>query len=75
MTKLPQATDYDSWRESETAVCVEEVMATFKKNVAKVTQLILAVVPQIAKMDWSDTINELKSLVNGSIMLPNQYSK
>jgi 5'-methylthioadenosine phosphorylase len=50
-------------------------MATFKKNVAKVTQLILAVVPQIAKMDWSDTINELKALVNGSIMLPNQYSK
>lgn len=72
---IAMATDYDSWRECETGVCVEEVMATFKKNVAKVTQLILAVVPKIAGLDWSDTIDELKRLVNGSIMLPNQYSK
>jgi 5'-methylthioadenosine phosphorylase len=50
-------------------------MKTFKKNVAKVTQLILAAVPQIAKLDWSETIADLKGLVNGSIMLPNQYSK
>ena len=74
-TSIAMATDYDSWRESETAVCVEEVMATFKKNVAKVTQLILAVVPRIAKLDWTETITDLKQLVNGSIMLPNQYSK
>lgn len=50
-------------------------MKTFKKNVAKVTQLILAAVPQIAKLEWSDTINDLKALANGSIMLPNQYGK
>ena len=72
---IAMATDYDSWRECETAVCVEEVMATFKLNVAKVTQLILAVVPKIAQLDWTDTIDDLKKLVNSSIMLPNQYSK
>jgi len=72
---IAMATDYDSWRECETAVCVEEVMATFKKNVAKVTQLILAVVPQIAKLDWNENVDSLRKLVNGSIMLPNQYSK
>lgn len=72
---IAMATDYDSWRECETAVCVEEVMATFKKNVSKVTQLILAVVPKIAQLDWDDSINDLKKLVNGSIMLPNQYGK
>jgi len=72
---IAMATDYDSWRECETGVCVEEVMATFKKNVAKVTQLVLTVVPRIAKMDWTDTITDLKNLVNGSIMLPNQYNK
>lgn len=69
------ATDYDSWRECETAVCVEEVMATFKVNVEKVTRLILAVVPKIAQLDWTETIDDLKKLVNSSIMLPNQYSK
>lgn len=72
---IAMATDYDSWRESETAVCVEEVMKTFKKNVAKVTQLVLAVVPRIAGLDWTDSISDLKKLCNGSIMLPNQYSK
>lgn len=72
---IAMATDYDSWRETEAGVCVEEVMATFKVNVAKVTQLILAVVPRIAKLDWTDTVADLRKLVNASIMLPNQYSK
>lgn len=73
---IAMATDYDCWRESkEGAVCVEEVMATFKKNVEKVAKLILGIVPNIQKLDWTDTINELNAVVNGSIMLPNQYSK
>lgn len=77
-TSIAMATDYDCWRMGETmegAVCVEEVMATFKKNVEKVTKLVLAVVPNIQKIDWTDTINDLNQVVNGSIMLPNQYSK
>lgn len=72
---IAMATDYDAWRTGETAVCVEEVMKTFKQNVAKVTQLILAVVPNIAKLDWTENVSDLKKLVNGSIMLPNQYNK
>lgn len=72
---IAMATDYDAWRTNENAVCVEEVMATFKKNVSKVTQLILATVPAISKIDWSENITDLKQLVNGSIMLPNQYNK
>lgn len=77
-TSIAMATDYDCWRMGETmegAVCVEEVMATFKKNVEKVTKLVLSVVPNIQKLDWTDTINDLNNIVNGSIMLPNQYSK
>lgn len=75
---IAMATDYDCWKMGETlegAVSVEEVMATFKKNVEKVTKLILGVVPNINNVDWTDTINELNTLVNSSIMLPNQYSK
>lgn len=73
---IAMATDYDCWRENkEGAVCVEEVMATFKKNVEKVTKLILGIVPNISKLDWTDTIADLNAVVNGSIMLPNQYSK
>jgi 5'-methylthioadenosine phosphorylase len=73
---IAMATDYDCWRESkEGSVCVEEVMATFKKNVEKVAKLILGIVPNIQKLDWTDTIAELNAVVNSSIMLPNQYSK
>lgn len=73
---IAMATDYDCWRESaEGRVHVEEVMATFKKNVEKVTKLVSSVIPNIAKIDWTDTINDLNTLINGSIMLPHQYSK
>lgn len=73
---IAMATDYDCWRENnEGRVCVEEVMATFKKNVEKVTQLIIGVIPNIAKLDWTDTINDMNSLITGSVMLPDQYSK
>lgn len=74
---IAMATDYDCGMgdTSEGAVSVEGVMETFKKNVEKVTKLVLAVVPNIQKLDWTDTISELNSVVNSSIMLPNQYSK
>ncbi|KAG5680850.1 hypothetical protein PVAND_010331 [Polypedilum vanderplanki] len=73
---IAMATDYDCWREcSEGRVSVEEVMATFKNNVEKVTKLLIALIPNIAKLDWTETINDLNNLVNSSIMLPHQYSK
>lgn len=64
------ATDYDCWRDSGAKVSVPEVLAMFKKNVEKVTQILVEVVPNIAKQDWTDTITELRNTVNQSIMLP-----
>ncbi|KAL7034847.1 hypothetical protein ACKWTF_008134 [Chironomus riparius] len=73
---IAMATDYDCWRENtDGRVCVEEVMATFKNNVEKVTKIILGVIPNIAKLDWTETIQDLNSLITGSVMLPDQYSK
>ncbi|XP_062544416.1 S-methyl-5'-thioadenosine phosphorylase [Armigeres subalbatus] len=67
---IAMATDYDCWRDCGENVNVADVLATFKKNVSKVTQLITAVIPKIAEMDWTETIDELSKTVNGSIMLP-----
>lgn len=64
------ATDYDCWRDTGEKVSVPEVLAMFKKNVEKVTKILVEVVPNIAKQDWTDTINELRDTVNQSIMLP-----
>lgn len=73
---IAMATDYDCWRENaDGRVSVEEVMSTFKKNVEKVTNLIIGIIPNIAKIDWSETISDLNTLIIGSVMLPNQYSK
>lgn len=72
---IAMATDYDAWREHESSVSVTEVMATFKKNVEKVTRLVLELVPIIAQCDWSSEIADLKAIVEASIMLPNQYNK
>lgn len=72
---IAMATDYDAWRDHEESVSVTEVMATFKKNVEKVTKLVLESVPRIAQCDWSEDVAALKALVDGSIMLPNQYNK
>ncbi|XP_053687491.1 S-methyl-5'-thioadenosine phosphorylase [Sabethes cyaneus] len=67
---IAMATDYDCWRDCGENVNVADVMATFKKNVTKVTELITAVIPKIAAIDWTDTFEDLKNVVNGSIMLP-----
>jgi 5'-methylthioadenosine phosphorylase len=66
---IAMATDYDCWKDQ--VVCVADVMETFKKNVAKVTDLIISTIPKIAAIDWTDTIEELRNTVNGAIMLPN----
>ncbi|XP_058832570.1 S-methyl-5'-thioadenosine phosphorylase [Topomyia yanbarensis] len=67
---IAMATDYDCWRDSGEIVNVADVMSTFKKNVTKVTELITTVIPKIAAIDWTETIEDLKNVVNGSIMLP-----
>lgn len=64
------ATDYDCWRDSGEKVSVAHVLQTFKNNVSKMTQLILAVVPLIAAETWDETIDELQNTVKSSVMLP-----
>lgn len=67
---IAMATDYDCWRSHGNKVCVADVLAMFKSNVNKVTQLLLQTVQNIAKEDWSATINELSKTVVESVMLP-----
>lgn len=67
---IAMATDYDCWRTHGNKVCVNDVLAMFKSNVSKVTQLLLQTVVNIAKEDWTDAINELNKTVVESVMLP-----
>lgn len=60
---IAMATDYDCWRATGERVCVGDVLATFKKNVTKITKLITTVVPKIGKEDWNETISELKVFI------------
>jgi hypothetical protein len=39
---------------------VELALKTFRENLGKVTQILCAAVPIIAKLDWTNTIQELK---------------
>lgn len=58
---IAMATDYDCWRESEEGrVCVADVLETFRKNVDKVTRLVIASVPRIAEKNWDETIKSLQ---------------
>lgn len=58
---IAMATDYDSWRESDDNVCVTDVMTVFKKNINKVTDMIVKAVEIIGRrQDWDRDINELK---------------
>ncbi len=57
---LAMATDYDCWHPHNEKVNVELALKTFRENVGKVTQVLCAAVPIIAKLDWTDTIQELK---------------
>eukprot|EP00040_Diaphanoeca_grandis_P026815 m.150718 g.150718 ORF g.150718 m.150718 type:complete len:289 (-) comp30741_c0_seq4:179-1045(-) len=49
------ATDYDAWREGE-EVSVSKVLATMAQNAANITSALIAIVPKIAKEDWSKEI-------------------
>ena len=60
-------TDYDCWRDNEHAVGIEEVFKVFKQNAHKAVQLIRTTVPEIAAMNWSQEVHELKAKVENSI--------
>lgn len=57
---VAMATDYDCWHPHNEKVSVDLALKTFRENVGKVTQVLCAAVPIIAKQDWTATISELK---------------
>ncbi|KAG8200220.1 hypothetical protein JTE90_024999 [Oedothorax gibbosus] len=63
------STDYDCWRPVESAVCVEDVMATMKGNAHKATQIILNAIPKIARKDWSNIIKSHAECAKSAVML------
>ena len=62
-------TDYDSWRESEGGVTVEEVFKTLSENAEKATHIIHAAVPVIAKENWTKTYEEMKQMLKVSVIM------
>ncbi|MAG02205.1 hypothetical protein CMI42_02615 [Candidatus Pacearchaeota archaeon] len=48
---IAMSTDYDCWRDETESVTFEMVMKTMKENAEKVKQLIINVLPKIAKKD------------------------
>ncbi|KAG8595447.1 hypothetical protein GDO81_001520 [Engystomops pustulosus] len=67
---LAMATDFDCWKEHEEAVSVDKVLKTLKENANKATSILLTAIPQIAAMDWTDTIQNMKCTVELSVMMP-----
>jgi len=65
---IAMATDYDSWRVNESAVCVDDVMAVMRENAHKATQLILNAIPAIAEKDWTHILEEHKKCADTSVM-------
>nr|XP_009942238.1 PREDICTED: S-methyl-5'-thioadenosine phosphorylase [Opisthocomus hoazin] len=57
---IAMATDYDCWKEHEEAVSVDKVLKTLKGNANKATSILLTAIPQIASMEWTDTLQTLK---------------
>jgi len=66
---IAMATDYDSWHPHLENVNVELALKTFRENVGKVTDVLCAAIPIIAKLDWTENIKELQKTVKGSVML------
>ncbi|XP_043488223.1 S-methyl-5'-thioadenosine phosphorylase [Polistes fuscatus] len=63
---IAMATDYDSWRECEKSVHAADVLAVFKQNVDKVTDLLIRAIELISLEDWDQDINNLKELIKSS---------
>lgn len=54
------ATDYDCWKDSEDRVSVAGVMAVFKRNISKVTEILVKAVELVGREDWDQDIDDLK---------------
>ncbi|CAO2588060.1 S-methyl-5'-thioadenosine phosphorylase, partial [Lemmus lemmus] len=67
---IAMATDYDCWKEHEEAVSVDGVLKTMKENANKAKSLLLTTIPQIGSMEWSETLRNLKNMVQCSVLPP-----
>lgn len=65
---IAMATDYDCWRCEGEKVSHKYVLSIFEQNVNKVIKLLLALVPRMAKEDWTKTIAEAQALVKDSVI-------
>jgi len=64
---IAMATDYDCWRNEGEKVSHKYVLSVFQKNVEKVIKLILALVPNMAKEDWTKTIENTQAVAKESV--------
>ncbi|XP_076233636.1 S-methyl-5'-thioadenosine phosphorylase [Calliopsis andreniformis] len=63
---VAMATDYDCWKECEDKVHAADVVVTFKKNVSKITNVLLKAVQVIGEKNWDKEIDTLKELCQTS---------
>ncbi|XP_015175662.1 PREDICTED: S-methyl-5'-thioadenosine phosphorylase-like [Polistes dominula] len=63
---IAMATDYDSWKECEKCVHAADVLALFKQNVNRITDLLIRAVELISEENWDENINNLKELIKSS---------
>lgn len=56
---VSMATDYDCWKDAD-CVSAAEVVKTFKANCTKVTKILTEAVTNIAKEDWTETIQNAR---------------
>ncbi|MCB1169695.1 MAG: S-methyl-5'-thioadenosine phosphorylase [Leptospiraceae bacterium] len=65
------STDYDSWREEEDSVTVEEILGYLKSNAARARKLARACIPDLASLD-----NPVKgTMQHGIITAPDKRGK
>ncbi len=60
---IAMSTDYDCWRENEEAVEWHMILETFKKNVEKVTKLLIAMIPKIKEYDDCTCEKDIKNAI------------
>jgi len=61
---IAMSTDYDCWKENEEPVTFEMVMKTMKENVIKVKNLLIKVLPKIAKYDEEFIKSKIRTIPN-----------
>ncbi|XP_012275669.1 S-methyl-5'-thioadenosine phosphorylase [Orussus abietinus] len=60
---VAMATDYDCWRDCDEKVHAADVIAIFKQNVSKVTDLLIKAIELVGEENWEQDIDDLKTLV------------